>query len=157
MSIWNSSPQRELTTNPLSGKLGADQQFARYLLLNDTTDRAAWSEEDIEVLVARFREPAPAPGQASPLPRLHHARGRANHGRAYRNTRLTTPNRLLAGAQRSFTSQPQFLGGYENYADDLALEIVDSASHFIADERPAAVVEHALELFTPPDHRGLHR
>ena len=25
MSIWNSSPQRELTTNPLSGKLGADQ------------------------------------------------------------------------------------------------------------------------------------
>jgi hypothetical protein len=25
MSIWNGSPQRELTTNPLSGKLGADQ------------------------------------------------------------------------------------------------------------------------------------
>src|SRR4029077_5981081 len=24
-STWNSSPQRELTTNPLSGKLGADQ------------------------------------------------------------------------------------------------------------------------------------
>jgi hypothetical protein len=26
MSIWNSSPQRELTTNPLSGKLGADHR-----------------------------------------------------------------------------------------------------------------------------------
>ncbi len=25
MSTWNGSPQRELTTNPLSGKLGADQ------------------------------------------------------------------------------------------------------------------------------------
>ncbi len=25
MSIWNSSSQRELTVNPLSGKLGADQ------------------------------------------------------------------------------------------------------------------------------------
>ena len=25
MSIWNSSPQHELATNPLSGKLGADQ------------------------------------------------------------------------------------------------------------------------------------
>ena len=24
MSIWNSSPRRELATNPLSGKLGAD-------------------------------------------------------------------------------------------------------------------------------------
>jgi hypothetical protein len=27
MSTWNGSPQRELTTNPLSGKLGADQTF----------------------------------------------------------------------------------------------------------------------------------
>ena len=27
MSTWNGSPQRELTTNPLSGKLGADQVF----------------------------------------------------------------------------------------------------------------------------------
>ena len=25
MSTWNGSPQRELTTNPLSGKFGADQ------------------------------------------------------------------------------------------------------------------------------------
>jgi hypothetical protein len=25
-SIWNSRPQRELTTNPLSGKLGADHR-----------------------------------------------------------------------------------------------------------------------------------
>jgi hypothetical protein len=25
MSTWNGNPQRELTTNPLSGKLGADQ------------------------------------------------------------------------------------------------------------------------------------
>ena len=30
MSIWNSSPQRELTTNPLSGKLGADHASTAY-------------------------------------------------------------------------------------------------------------------------------
>ena len=77
-------------------------------------------------------------------------------GGAYRNTRLTTPTRLLAGAQDPVV-RPRFLGGCEDYANDLALEIVDGASHFIADERPAAVVEHALELFAPPDHRGLHR
>jgi hypothetical protein len=28
MSIWNSRSQRELTVNPLSGKLGADQTFS---------------------------------------------------------------------------------------------------------------------------------
>ena len=37
MSIWNSSPQRELTTNPLSGKLGAD-------LVDETATRSAVSE-----------------------------------------------------------------------------------------------------------------
>jgi hypothetical protein len=29
MSTWNGSPQRELTTNPLSGKFGADQEGNR--------------------------------------------------------------------------------------------------------------------------------
>ena len=29
MSTWNDSPQRELTTNPLSGKLGADHRLPR--------------------------------------------------------------------------------------------------------------------------------
>jgi hypothetical protein len=29
MNIWNSSPQRELTANPLSGKLGADHNKRR--------------------------------------------------------------------------------------------------------------------------------
>jgi hypothetical protein len=28
MNTWNGSPQRELTTNPLSGKLGADHKHA---------------------------------------------------------------------------------------------------------------------------------
>ena len=31
MSTWNGSPQRELTTNPLSGKLGADQSGDGYV------------------------------------------------------------------------------------------------------------------------------
>ena len=133
----------------------ADQRFARYLLLNDTTDRAAWSEEDIEVFVARFREPARA---RADFPSTA-ASSCARPGESWAGIpehRLTTPTRLLAGAQDPVV-RPRFLGGYQDYPDDLALEIVDGASHFIADERPAAVVEHALELFAPPDHRGLHR
>jgi hypothetical protein len=46
-----------------------EQRFARYLLLNDASNRDAGSEEDIELFGLR------------PLPRLHHGRGPANHAR----------------------------------------------------------------------------
>lgn len=61
-AMWRLWFQVVIVTPLLGPRLlgNADQRFARYLLLNDTTDRAAWSEEDIEVFVARFREPARA-------------------------------------------------------------------------------------------------
>ena len=39
------------------------------------------------------------------------------------------------------------LDGYEGHADDLTLEEVDGASHFIADEQPQVVIDRALEFF----------
>jgi pimeloyl-ACP methyl ester carboxylesterase len=60
---------------------------------------------------------------------------------------LTVPTRLLIGAEDPVV-RSEFLGGYEGHADDLALEVVEGASHFIADEGPDAVVGHALEFFT---------
>src|SRR6266567_4902479 len=51
-NTWNGSPQRELTTNPLSGKLGADQA-AEYL--------PAELHGDFEKVLAE--EPRPVPDQ----------------------------------------------------------------------------------------------
>jgi len=39
------------------------------------------------------------------------------------------------------------LDGYQDHADDLTLEEVDGASHFIADEKPQLVIDRALEFF----------
>ena len=39
-NTWNSSPQRELTTNPLSGKLGADHLAAMNNLVISVLNRA---------------------------------------------------------------------------------------------------------------------
>lgn len=36
---------------------------------------------------------------------------------------------------------------YGGHADDLAGHIIDGAAHFLADDRPDAVVTHALTLF----------
>lgn len=123
-----------------------DQPFARYLLRSFSYNRDAWSDEDVELFVAPLRNPSRAHAGSAlyrrfVLPEVF----RIMRG-AYRTGRLETPTRLLVGAQDPVT-RPELLGGYEDHADDLTVNVVDGASHFIADENPDAVVAHALELF----------
>ena len=92
-----------------------------------------------------MREPARARAASSLyrgliLPEI----GRIAMGR-YRNQRLTDPTVILCGADDP-VMRVDLLGGYEGHADDLTIEVVPDASHFIPDEQPAAVVAHALEL-----------
>ena len=63
----------------------------------------------------------------------------------YRSQRLTTPTVILCGGDDP-VMRVEFLGGYEDHADDLTIAVVPSASHFIPDEQADAVVTHVLEL-----------
>ena len=76
--------------------------------------------------------------QGRDLPKL--LRG---HWRAYR---LTVPTLMLFGTG-DFAIPPDSLEGYEPYADDMRLEIVEDTGHFIVDARPQLVAERALEFF----------
>jgi pimeloyl-ACP methyl ester carboxylesterase len=67
-------------------------------------------------------------------------------GGSYRSGWLITPTRVLVGADDP-NIRLEFLHGYEEYVGDLALEFVDGASHFVADDKPSVVIERALELF----------
>jgi pimeloyl-ACP methyl ester carboxylesterase len=68
---------------------------------------------------------------------------------AYRNTRLKTPTHVLVGADDPVI-RPEFLHRIDEYVDDLALEYVAGVGHFVADERPAVVIQRALEFFAKP-------
>ena len=57
--------------------------------------------------------------------------------------RLATPTLLLYGSDDP-NMWPELLGGYEGLADDLVIESIDGASHFVADEQPDAVTEVIL-------------
>jgi pimeloyl-ACP methyl ester carboxylesterase len=71
----------------------------------------------------------------------------------YRRTRLRTPTLLTFGAD-----DPAFppaltdhlLRSYAAYADHVEAAFIRGAAHFIADERPEAVVDHALKFFAEP-------
>lgn len=64
----------------------------------------------------------------------------------YRNTRLATQTLILIGAEDPIV-RPGMMGNHEDNADDLVVEVVDGASHFMVDEKPELVVDRALEFF----------
>ena len=105
-----------------------------------------FSDEDLHIFAERLREPARA--RASSLlyrtfvlrEQLPLARGR------YRSQRLRTPTRMLFGLQDPVLTPPM-LDGYQPYADDMAIELVGDAGHFIAEDRPDLVAERALAFF----------
>jgi pimeloyl-ACP methyl ester carboxylesterase len=64
----------------------------------------------------------------------------------YRSTRLAVPTLMLNGA-KDFAIAPGELGGYEPYADDLQVELVADAGHFLPEERPQLVADRAVGFF----------
>lgn len=64
----------------------------------------------------------------------------------HRSTRLRVPTLMLNGT-KDFALAPAELGGYEPYADDLRIELVTDAGHFLHEERPQLVAETALRLY----------
>lgn len=66
----------------------------------------------------------------------------------YRSQRLTVPTRILAGVADPVI-RADILAGFEPYADDMSVEIVERCGHFVAEEQPDLVIERARELFGP--------
>jgi pimeloyl-ACP methyl ester carboxylesterase len=105
-----------------------------------------WSEEEREIFLGQFREPARARASVQyyrsfqlreivPL-----ARGR------YRRGRPGTPTRIVFGTDER-TMDPRLLEGAKRGAEDLTVELVPGVGHFIVDERPDLVLDRALEFF----------
>ena len=123
------------------------QRLPRYLFRNDLPERQAWSEGDLAVFLDRLRDPARArAGSALYRHFILPAAGQAATG-AFKKAGLDTPTLVLAGADDRGLP-PELLGGFEKYTDNMSLEAVDRAAHFIADQRPDVVVDRALAFFS---------
>jgi pimeloyl-ACP methyl ester carboxylesterase len=120
--------------------------FPRALRRWFAADRAGWSPEDEEVFLEQWKEPARARA-ASKTYRTYLLvdSPRVLLGR-YRRTRLTVPTLMLHGSDDRILREP-FLRGFESYADDMTLELVPGAGHFIAEEKPDLVAERVLTFF----------
>ena len=103
-------------------------------------------EEDRERYWRRFKEPARARA-TSALYRTFLLRELQPILKGkYRGRRLAVPTLLLYGdSDRVITADR--LAGWEEHADDMRVEQVADAAHFLPDEQPGLVAERALAFF----------
>jgi pimeloyl-ACP methyl ester carboxylesterase len=107
-----------------------------------------WTEAELDCFAQSFRRRDHALASSHvyrsfllrELPRL-----RKGH---YRSQRLTVPTRILAGVADPVI-RGDILAGFEPYADEMSVEIVERCGHFVAEEQPDLVIERARELFGP--------
>jgi pimeloyl-ACP methyl ester carboxylesterase len=118
------------------------------MLSGFSSAREAFTAEDVELLVGRFREPSRArAGSALYRHFIQPEAARIMTG-TYRGRRLSTPTLVLLGADDP-NVRPEFIHGVEDHVDALDTEIVAGASHFVFDDVPGVVVARALDFFTP--------
>jgi pimeloyl-ACP methyl ester carboxylesterase len=104
------------------------------------------SEADVEIFAERMREPARARAGSALYRNFIQPMGMQMFRGKLKDQRLTTPTLVLVGADDP-NVRAEFLHGYEPYVDDLRVQTIDGASHFVVDDQPAAVAQHALEFF----------
>jgi pimeloyl-ACP methyl ester carboxylesterase len=119
--------------------------LVRLALRSSAAHAGTFTEQDLDAFAHRFADPARADATA----RLYRAslfgevpglmRGR------WDQQRLRTPTLLLFG-ERDAVMTPRMLGGFESHADDMRLELVPEAGHFIAEDSPELVATRALEF-----------
>jgi pimeloyl-ACP methyl ester carboxylesterase len=124
---------------PLAGRLG----FARAILRGGNVGRP-FDERQIEMYLERLRRPEQARATAL-LYRsyLRLLRSAVSGGTAAAGD-LEVPTRIVFGSRDRYVS-PRLLAGHERHAPDLEIELVPDSGHFIVDEKPALVIERALE------------
>ena len=122
--------------------------FVHDVLTRGETHGNGWSDEELNVFSGQFREPERARASAKLYRSFIFAELiRVGLFRRYRHQRITTPTRLLFGANDAALSL-SWLRGYENHFDDFLIELVPRGGHFIVDERPELVNERAMKFFS---------
>jgi pimeloyl-ACP methyl ester carboxylesterase len=144
--FWRFWYQQVVLTPVVGYRLHRGGQFIRKILVGGSTVKSVWSEEELAAFADNLAEPARARA-AVQLYRVFNwreapaiARGR------YAHAHLEVPTLMVFG-EDDFVLRPSMLTGYEKHAPEMRLELVPDCGHFIADERPDLVADHAREFF----------
>lgn len=114
-------------------------------ILRRASPPGTFTAADLNAYADSFREPARAEAMSA-LYRYYQAAFLDILRGGWRHRRLTVPTLLLFGTRDLYVT-PKLLEGYEPYTDQMRVEIVEGAGHFLVDERPDLVSDRAREFF----------
>lgn len=151
--VWRVWPMFAVAMPGLGPRLLRSGRLPRWSMTSDTRDPAAFSPDDLDAFVSRLKDPARAAAGSALYREFILAEAKRGSAGAYHGTRLTTPTlslygTVLYGNNNQSVTQPEILGGYEDYADDLTMEHVPGTGYYIAEERPDVVVRRTLEFLS---------
>lgn len=121
--------------------------YPHLIFKRGNTRKEGWTDEEMNVFTDRFKDISRAKA-ASKLYRDFLLKEYIPLGLGkYKKYHLKTPTYCLFGVKDKQVSTA-FLRGYEKYADDITVERVENAGHFIVDEQPDLVNNRAMKFFT---------
>ena len=143
-NAWRFAYQLPLAAPLLGERLTLTEGFIRRVIRSGWHDKGMWDEE----AARSYEETMRTPDGARTTTRMYRTfvQGEiwANAGGRFDGARLAMPARLLIGEHDPLGAH--MAAGFERRGDDAAFEIVPGAGHFLAEERPAVVADHFLDL-----------
>ncbi|MCC3289355.1 alpha/beta fold hydrolase [Arthrobacter sp. zg-Y1110] len=115
-------------------------------VLADFSAAGSFTEQDLDLFAGRYADPARSRAGSALYRQFINPEGVRIMRGAYRNTRLATRTRVLIGTDDP-GMQAGFVHGYEQFCDDLEVDYLSGANHFVAADRPDAVIAAAREVF----------
>ena len=143
--LWRSWYAAALATPVLGPWLLRRTGFAKGILRRGTAP-GTFTPAELDEYADGFREPARATAISALYRYYHCAFLKALRG-GWRGRRLAVPTLLLFGARDLYVT-PKLLEGWEPYADEMRVETVADAGHFLVDERSELVCDRALGFFS---------
>lgn len=142
---WRFLYQPVLSTPVLGAALLRTPGVVRTMLAGAST-RDSWSDTDVRMYEQPYRDHARS-AAGSAMYRTFLARELLPWARGgYDAQRLQMPTLLLLGGDDPII-RSSLATGIERHGDDAHVEVVPGAGHFLAEERPDAVLSRALEFF----------
>ena len=144
--LWRSWYQPLVAAPGAGGWLVRRRSLLNWMLRGTSPHPEEWLDEEIDSYCEALADPARARAVSlmyrTFLMRelLALARGR------YRALRLTVPTLLLFGTNDAFFSA-RGLRGYEPYADEMSVELLEGEGHFVHEERPELISARAERFF----------
>ncbi len=136
-----------LVASPVGTKIFERRPDFVERMLKGASEHHRWTKQELKSFSDVLAQPARA--RASTMlyrTFLMHELHPLASGR-YKSERLKVPTLILHGTHDP-AIRPEMLEGYEEYADDMSVQLTDTASHFIAEDNPDLVVETARKFFS---------